>query len=214
MGSVTNSANSALASYIEDTTVSSPVLEAAREDATEFGLAIPDAMTGQFLSALASASRAQGAIAVTPAASVVGLHLMDGLGDSAILSCIDPEPEHQKRAKDTFREAGYSSSRFRFLPSRPLDVMGRLATDSYQIIYGEISPLELKQFIEAALPLLSSGGVMVLADSLLDGTIADTTRKDRDTQAAREADELLANMDGVTVSRLPLGAGLTLVVKD
>lgn len=213
MSSVINSANSALASYIEDTTVSSPVLEAAREDTTEFGLAIPDAMTGQFLSALAAASQAKSAIAVTPAASVVGLHLMNGLSDDAILSCIDPEPEHQKRAKETFRDAGYPSSRFRFLPSRPLDVMGRLATNSYQLIYGELSPLELKQFIDAALPLLSSGGALVLADSLLDGTIADSTRKDRDTQSAREADEYLANLEGVTVSRLPLGAGLTLVIK-
>lgn len=214
MGHVTTSANSALVSYIEDSTVASPVLEAAREDATEFGLTIPDAMTGQFLTALAATSNAQGAIAVTPAASVVGLHLMEGLNDKAILSCIDPEPEHQKRAKDTFRDAGYSPSRFRFLPSRPLDVMGRLAQDSYQLVYGEIAPLELKQFVDAALPLLSTGGIMVLADSLLDGTIADSSRKDRDTQAAREVDDHLRDLDGVTVSRLPLGAGLTLIVKN
>ncbi|AHI22460.1 O-methyltransferase [Corynebacterium vitaeruminis] len=210
---MTDSSVSALSSYVEETTVASAALTAACEDASEFGLTIPDAMTGQLLSTLAAATKAQGVIAVTPAAGVVGLYLLAGLGDNAIISCIDPEPEHQKRAKVTFREAGYSPSRIRFLPSRPLDVMGRLANASYQLVYGEVSPLELKAFVDAALPLLSAGGVLVLADALLDGTLADLSRKDRDTVAAREADEYIRSLDGVIVSRLPLGAGLTMITK-
>lgn len=208
-----NASNDYLRDYIESTTTVGDVLAAACEDAQEFGLALPDTMTGALLTTLAATARAQGAIAVTPAAGVVGLHLLAGLSDSGILTCIDPEPEHQKRAKQTFRDAGYSPSRIRFLPSRPLDVMGRLAADSYNIVYGEVSPVDLKAFTDAALPLLATGGVLVLADSLLDGTLADATRKDRDTVAAREADEYISSLDNVIVARLPLGAGITLVTK-
>lgn len=202
--------------YVESTTDIDPALATAREDATEFGLAIPDEMTGQLLSTLSAATNSEsstGAIAVTPAAGVVGLHLLRGLREGTTLTCIDPESEHQRQAKKIFREAGYSPSRVRFLPSRPLDVMGRLANDSYQLVFGQVSPMDLKAFVDAAWPLLLPGGILVLADSLLDGTLADLTRKDRETIAAREADEHILGIEGALVTRLPLGAGLTLVTK-
>ncbi len=203
-----------LRAYIENTSSSSVHLTAAREAAAEFGLVVPDVMTGQLLTTLAASCQAQGAIAVTPAANVVGLYLLAGLADSGILTCIDPEPEHQKLSKETFRSAGYSPSRIRFLPSRPLDVMSRLATESYQLIFGEVSPIDMRAFVNAALPLLTPGGSVILADTLFDGTLSDTSRKDRETIAARETDEYIRSLDDVHVTRLPLGAGLTIVTKE
>ena len=43
--------------------------------------------------------------------------------------------------------------------------------------------------------------------------MADSSRTDRDTAAAREADEAARTLDGATVTRLPYGAGLTLITK-
>ena len=114
------------------------------------------------------------------------------------------------------RAAGYAPSRVRFLTARPLDVMGRLANDAYQVIYADVSPVELGAIIDAAWPLLTPGGTLVLAGSLLDGTVADATRRDRETAAAREADdyaETFAAEHGGVVTRLPLDGGLTLVTK-
>lgn len=199
--------------YIEETSQPSPILQTALEDAQEFGLNAPDSATGQVLTMLAAASQAQAAIAVTPAASVVGLYLLEGLPEQAIVSCIDPEPEHQQRAKQTFREAGYPATRLRFLPSRPLDVMSRLAPESYQLIYADVPALEIRSFIDAALPLLGRGGSVVIADSLLDGTVADSTRKDRDTVACREVEDYVRTLEECVLTRLPLGAGVTILTK-
>ena len=58
------------------------------------------------------------------------------------------------------------------------------------------------------------GGTLVLVDSLLDGTIADETRRDRDTAAARQAEEMVQGLDGALVTRLPFGAGMTLVTRS
>jgi len=91
--------------------------------------------------------------------------------------------------------------------------MGRLANDAYQVIYADVAALELPAIIKAAWPLLHQGGTLVLANSLLDGTLADASRTDRDTAAAREADEYLRELEGASVTRLPLGSGLTLVTK-
>lgn len=214
---VTTTAYDALRSFIESTSEVSEALTSARAHAEEYGLPVPDESTGQLLSTLAAVSsgttsRPQ-AVAITPAASVVGLYLLAGMSENGILTCIDPEAEHQASAKQTFRDAGYSSSRGRFLPSRPLDIMGRLANDTYQVIYAEVPALDMPALVKAAWPLLHQHGTLVLANSLLDGTVADSSRTDRDTAAAREADETARSLEGAAVTRLPYGAGLTLVTK-
>lgn len=204
---------SELRAYIESTTDLEPNLARAYEDAEEFGLDAPDVLTGQLLTTLVANARAQAAIAVTPALNVAGLYLLAGLTEYGILTCIDPEPEHQRLAKLIFREAGYPHTRIRFLPSRPLDVMGRLANKSYQIIYAEVAPMDITTLVDAALPLLSPGGSLVLPDVLFDGTLTDETRRDPDTRAIREADEYIRSLSGAHVCRLPLGTGMTIVTK-
>ena len=214
---MTTTAYEALRTYIESTSEVSEALTGARAHAEEYGLPVPDESTGQLLSTLTAVSagtteRPQ-AVAITPAASVVGLYLLAGMPDNGILTCIDPEAEHQASAKQAFRDAGYPSSRGRYLPSRPLDIMGRLANDSYQVIYAEVPALDMPALIKAAWPLLHQHGTLVVANSLLDGTVADSSRTDRDTAAAREADEAARTLGGATVTRLPYGAGLTLITK-
>lgn len=193
-------------------------LRAAREDAAENGTPAPSPVVGDLLTVLAAATpnASQGAVAVTPAAGVVGLHLLAGLPEKATMTCIEPEAALQAGAKEAVRNAGFSPSRVRFLTARPLEVMGRLANDAYQIVYADVSPVELRPLIEAAWPLLAPGGTLVLAGSLLDGTVADPTRRDRETEAAREADEFVDTLTaerGAAVARLPLDGGLTLITK-
>ncbi|AKK02825.1 O-methyltransferase [Corynebacterium epidermidicanis] len=211
-----DTATTALTNYIVATSTEEAFVADARQHAEEFGLAVPDPITGSLLATLAAGAATAdnaGAIAVTPAAGVVGLYLLKGLGEKGHLTCIDPETEHQRQAKTSFQAAGYRTSAYRFLPSRPLEVMGRLANDSYQLVYGDVHPADLRAFVDAAWPLLSSGGVLIVTNALLDGTIADESRKDRDTVAARATDAYLRELDGALLCRLPLGAGLTIVTK-
>ena len=77
----------------------------------------------------------------------------------------------------------------------------------------DVEPVDLPAAIESAWPLLSPGGTLMVVGSLLDGTIADPSRKDRDTLAAREADEVVEGFEGAVVTRLPLDAGVTLVTR-
>lgn len=204
--------------HITATNQADDALSAARDDAAEFGIAFPDAVAGDTLTALAalaSARRPDGpaAVAATPAVGVVGLHLFAGMPDNAVLTCIDPEITHQKLARDSFQRAGIPASRHRFLPSRPLDVLSRLAPGAYDLIYADVSPAEIETFRERAWPLLSDGGVLVFAGVLLDGTIADGSRRDRDTEAAREAEKTLLEREDALVTRLPVGAGAVVLIK-
>lgn len=191
-------------------------LRQAREDAEENGVPTPSPIVGDLLTVLAAGSQAsQGAVAVTPAAGVAGLHILAGLRKKATLTCIEPEAALQAGAKEAFRAAGFAPSRVRFLTSRPLEVMGRLATGAYQLIYADVAAVQLRPLIDAAWPLLAPGGTLVIAGSLLDGTVADPTRRDRETEAAREADAYVDTLalDDAAVARLPLDGGLTLITK-
>lgn len=190
-------------------------LAAARSDAGEFGIAAPSHAVGGLLTTLAAtgANAGSGAVAVTPAAGVVGLHLLAGLPEKSTVTCIDPEAEHQARAKETFRAAGYSPSRARFLPSRPLEVLGRLAAESYHLIYADVEAEDFTALIDATWPLLARSGTLVIAGSLLDGTVADASRTDRTSAAARGADEYVDTLEGAVVTRLPLDSGLTLLTR-
>lgn len=228
---MTTTAFDAQRAYIESTSApEGPWAEALRDSyahAEEYSLPAPSPAVGQLLSTLTAAATAHAgdkpqAIAITPAASVVGLYLLEGLTEQGILSCIDPEAEHQANAKSAFRTAGYKPGHVRFLPSRPLDVMGRLANDAYQVIYADVPTMDALPLLKASWPLLSTGGTVILANSLLDGTLGDASRADRATTAARELDAFvrtelssLADAAGTraVVTRLPLDSGLTLVTK-
>ncbi|GAB3080517.1 class I SAM-dependent methyltransferase [Corynebacterium aquatimens] len=192
-------------------------IAAARAEATERGLAAPSPVVGGLLSTLAASGAAAGtgtgAVAITPSAGVVGLHMLAGLPDKATVTCIDPDADRHARAKTSFRDAGYSPSRARFLPATPLDVLGRLAADSYHLIYADVEPVDMQATIDAVWPLLTRGGTLVLAQSLLDGTVADASRIDRDTIAARSANDYADSFEGAVVTRLPLDSGLTLITR-
>ncbi|MBC3186154.1 O-methyltransferase [Corynebacterium sp. zg-331] len=193
------------------------VIAAARRDAEEYGLHAPDHLTGMVLSTLTASGNTEkstGAIALTPALAVVGLYLLRGMPHQGTVTCIDPEAEHQRQAKEAFRAAGFAPARGRFLPSRPLDVLSRMAPTSYQLVYAEVDPVDLRAVIDAAWPLLVPGGTLVLADALLDATVGDASRKDQATVAARAAQAHLDSLgDRALVAHLPFGAGMTLVTR-
>lgn len=216
------SALDAVRAYVNDTAASDDALTEARTAAAEFGLACPDPMTGEFLSFLgarASAGPQPSAVVMSPACGVIGLHLFAGFRSDTIdghVTCIDPEVQHQQLARQAFTAQGLRSSSFRFVPTAPLDGITRLATESYDIVVADVDAELLTATVDAALPSLRAGGVLVLLDSLLDGAPGDPARTDRQTLAARAAQDRLGELSEagtVAVSRLPLGAGATIITR-
>lgn len=208
----------AVTQHVNETTPVADAIAGATESAREFGIAVPDVMTGTLLTSLMQLAAARrttspAAVIASPAAAVVGLHLLAALDDGGVLTCIDPEIEHQSLAKKAFRDAGIRTNRQRFLPSHPREVLGRLAPGAYDLVYLDVAPSDLVSVQDQAWPLLRPGGVLIMAGALLDGTIEDPSRTDRDTQAAREADQHFLALEDATLLRLPLAAGMSVLIK-
>ncbi|MBV7295061.1 O-methyltransferase [Corynebacterium sp. TAE3-ERU12] len=217
---MTNSASprEAIRAHISATTADDEALAAARDAAAELSLPVPSPADGealQLIAALATSSTGGGGncVVAAPAAGVIGIHLLAGMAENGHISCIDPDTEHQRLAKEAINGYRTGSAKHRFLPARPTDVMGRLATDSYDLIYAEVAPADLMTVRDLAWPLLRKGGVLVLGGSLLDGTIADDSRHDRVTTAARDADAELRATSGALVARMDICGGATVLHK-
>lgn len=242
-----HSVRASILDFVSATTDRDEALINAEEAANEFGLDIPDALTGEFLefiaaqvkSAITTAWLAAGpggshsspsGIVMSPACGVIGLHLFRGFAasveddldeetarktvpTSGNLTCIEPEMEYQAIARQAFVEAGLKPSLFRFLPSAPLDVIGKLASESYDLAVIECPIEELIPTILGTLPALRPGGIIVALDALVDGLVGDLSRADRTVITAREVDADLRETPGIRISRLPIGAGSTIITK-
>ncbi len=68
-------------------------------------------------------------------------------------------------------------------------------------------------YYDAILPLLRSGGLMVIDNVLWSGAVADPIIQDDDTRALREFNRKVHNDQRVDISMLPIADGLTLLRK-
>lgn len=194
--------------YVEESVVEDEVLISARERATELGAAPVPPSVGALLSMYAQLLDARAVVEVGTGAGVSGLWLLDGMREDGTLTTIDPEPEHQRAAKESFRAADIPLARTRLINGRALDVLPRLADGAYDLVFVDGAPVEHPQYIAEAVRLLRPGGAVLLHNALLGGRVPDAAHRDPATQAVRSATRFIAEDPGLTSVLIPLGDGL------
>jgi len=194
--------------YVEESVVEDEVLISARERATELGAAPVPPSVGALLSMYTQLLGARTVVEVGTGAGISGLWLLDGMREDGTLTTIDSEPEHQRAAKDAFRIAEIPLARTRLINGRALDVLPRLADDSYDLVFIDASPIEHPQYVDEAVRLLRDGGAVLLHNALLGGRVPDPAYQDPTTQAVRMATNAVAEDPGLTSVLIPVGDGL------
>jgi predicted O-methyltransferase YrrM len=190
------------------------VLTAARARADEIGYRAPSAGCGGALRFLASAVRAKAAVEIGTGTGVSGLWVLRGMRPEGVLTSIDVEPEYQRMARATFREAGVPPGRVRLINGRPREVLPRLADASYDlVVVVDGAPVDFPDYLAEALRLLRPGGVVAFDGVLRGGKVADPTARDAETVALRELVRTVREHDGLVPALLPLGAGLLAAVR-
>jgi predicted O-methyltransferase YrrM len=213
-GSGSNGVLAANIAFAESFVAEDAVLATARARASEVGCDAIGAGGGAALRVLAATVGARAVVEIGTGAGVSGVWLLRGMRPDGVLTSIDVESEHQRLARQTFTEAGFVSSRFRLINGRALDVLPRLADNSYDLVLVDGDKTEYADYLEAALRLLRPGGVIAMDNALWKGRVADPAARDPESVALREVAKLVRDHDVLVPALLPVGDGLLVGVKQ
>jgi predicted O-methyltransferase YrrM len=190
------------------------VLAAARTRAEEVGVTPIGAGTGATLRFLAAALEARAVVEIGTGTGVSGVWLLRGMRPDGVLTTVDVEAEHQRLAKESFKDAGVAPQRVRTIAGSALDVLPRLTDGHYDIVFADGDKREYGAYLSEALRLLRPGGVVAFDNALWHDRVADPAQRDDETVAIRDLVQLVAATDGLVPALLPVGDGLLVAKKE
>ena len=199
--------------YAENFVHEDDVLARARARAAELGCTPVMPGAGAALRVMAAALGARAVVEIGTGTGVSGVYLLRGMPEDGVLTTIDVEVENQRAAREAFAEAGIRANRTRVIPGRALDVLPRLTDAAYDLVLMDADKIEYGAYLEQALRLLRSGGVLAVDTALWHDRVADPAQRDEATTAVREMGKAVRDHDGLVPAMLPCGDGLLLAVK-
>ncbi|MCS5496588.1 class I SAM-dependent methyltransferase [Cnuibacter physcomitrellae] len=198
--------------YADDVVVDRPGVVAARAHSIELGVRAVSPAIGSQLAVIAAATGATSIVEVGTGVGVSALYFLDGSPEATITS-IDTEAEHQQIARAALLEAGAAPNRIRLITGKAADVLPRLNDDAYDLVLLDADPASIIDYVEHALRIVRSGGVVLIPHALWEDRVADpASRGDIESDFRMLAGEMAAS--AVVVSAVsPAGDGLLQVVK-
>lgn len=184
------------------------VLLVARNSAEDLGCAPVSTATGTVLTFLAAARQAKAVVEIGTGAGVSGLYLLRGMVSDGVLTSIDFEPELHRHARRTFLDAGFPAGRMRLIMGRAMDVLPRLTSGGYDLVFADAARLEYPGYFELGVELLRPGGVIVFHGVLADGRLTDPARRDVESLALRDVARAVREDGRLLPLVIPVGAGL------
>ncbi|THI93274.1 O-methyltransferase [Nocardioides sp.] len=190
------------------------VLVAARARAEEVGVAPIGSGGGAALRFLAAVLEARAVVEIGTGTGVSGVWLLRGMRSDGVLTTVDIETEHQRLARESFKEAGIAPQRVRTIAGAALDVLPRLTDGHYDLVFADGDKREYGAYLTEALRLLRPGGVVAFDNALWHDRVADPSRRDDETLAIRELVQQVAATEGLVPALLPVGDGLLVAKKE
>jgi predicted O-methyltransferase YrrM len=198
--------------YAETFVPEDEVLSRARARGRELGCTAVDPGTGATLTVIAAALAARAVVEIGTGAGVSGVCLLRGMPPDGVLTTIDLEVENQRAAREAFAEAGIRSNRTRLIPGRALDVLPRLTDGAYDLVLLDADKVEYLEYLQQALRLLRTGGVLAVDNALWGNRVADPAQRDPATTAIRELGKAVRDHENLLPAMLPCSDGLLLAV--
>lgn len=180
-------------------------------DAARHDVPIVDPEIGRFLEMTARAIRARRILEVGTATGYSGLHLARGLAADGELVSIDVDPARQETAMQHFRQAGVAE-RVTLLLGPALEQLPTV-TGSFDLVFLDAIKTEYRQYLDLALPLLRTGGIVIADNVLKEGKVALDDEHDEALDAIRDFNAYAMSHPELLTLILPFGDGLLYAVK-
>jgi predicted O-methyltransferase YrrM len=199
--------------YAENYVAEDDVLAAARARADEVGVVPIGSGTGASLRFLAAVLDARAIVEIGTGTGVSGLRMLRGMRPDGVLTTVDVEAEHQRLAREGFKEDGIAPQRVRTIAGSALDVLPRLTDGHYDLVFVDGDKREYAAYLGEALRLLRPGGVVAFDNALWHDKVADPAQRDEETVAIRELVQTVADSEDLVPALLPVGDGLLVAKK-
>ena len=187
-------------------------MQLARKNGEEIGVQDPSPAVGNFLKFVTQLISAKSVIEIGTSSGVGGLWVLQGLASDGVLTTIDAEREHSKIARNIFEEADIAVTKYRIITGNLIDVVGKLADDSYELLITRDS-MDLFEVVQESHRLLKRGGLLVVDQALSGGKVADTTQRDPESISRRDAIKVIKEDARWSSSVIPIGAGILVANK-
>ncbi len=168
---------------------------------------------GTFFEILASSIGARNAIEIGTFTGYSALSLARGLGPTGRLLCCDVSEEWTAIAREHWQLAGVADRiDLRIAPA--LETIATLpAGTQFDMAFIDADKTNYANYFEALLPLIRTGGVILVDNTLWSRRVLDPKEQDADTAALGAFNKRVAADDRVRCVIIPMGDGVTLLQK-
>ena len=187
-------------------------MQLARKNGVEVGVIDPTVAVGNFLKFATELTGAKSVVEIGTNSGVGSLWVLQALGNDGVLTTIDAEREHSKIARTVFEEADIPATKYRIITGNLIDVVGKLADNSYELVITR-DAMDLFEVVQESFRLLKSGGLLIIDQALSGGKVADTTQRDPESIARRDAIKVIKEDARWSSTVIPIGAGILLAHK-
>lgn len=187
-------------------------MQQARANGLEIAAPDPTAGVGNFLKFATKLINAKSVVEIGTGSGVGGLWILQGMPIEGVLTTIDSEREHSKIARYIFEEANIAPTRYRIISGKLVEVVGKLADQSYELVI--IRPaLDLFDLVVESHRMLKPGGVLIIDQVLSGGKVADLTQRDPESISRRDVIKVIKEDERWAATVIPIGAGLLVAYK-
>lgn len=169
---------------------------------------------GAFLTLLARIMGARYAVEVGTFTGYSSLAIARGLADGGHMLCCDVSEEWTAIARRYWERAGLADRIRLVIGPAAESLRGFPATPPIDLAFIDADKAAYPVYYELIMERLAPGGVILVDNTLRDGTVADPTADDPDTRAMRAFNDKVMNDPRVTSLILPIADGLTMIRKN
>lgn len=199
--------------YAEQHPEEEPALAQARVRAEELGVRPASPGVAALLTILAAATQAHALVEVGTGVGASGLALLRGARSDAVLTSIDYEADHIQAARETFRDAGLPASRARLITGRAQQVLARLTTGAYDVVFIDADAARVGDYAEQGIRLLRPAGLLIINDALDHDRVPRPAVREDSTQVLRALERNLQEDERLQTSMLGVGTGLLVAAR-
>jgi predicted O-methyltransferase YrrM len=201
-----------MGSYSESYAHENYFMQLARQNGVEVGASDPTPAVGNYIRFMAKLLNSKSVVEIGTGSGVGGLWVLEGISNEGVLTTIDSEREHSKIARNIFEEAGIQSTKYRIITGKIIEVIGKLADNSYEIVIIRVA-LDLFDLVQESFRLLKPGGILIIDQVLSNGKVVDPTQRDPESIARRDGIKFIKDDERWSSTVIPVGAGVLLAHK-